>query len=59
MNRRSRRLTVANVGDSKCILCRNGFAIQIHRTHRVGDHEDEIRRIKKAGGSVVNKRSAL
>lgn len=53
---RSRRLTVANVGDSKCILCRSGTAIPIHRTHRVGDHEDEIERIKNAGGSIVNKR---
>lgn len=56
---RSRRLTVANVGDSKCILCRNGSAVSIHRTHRVGDHEDEIIRIKGAGGSVVNKRFKL
>lgn len=44
------------MGDSKCILCRGGYAVQIHRTHRVGDHEDEVIRIQNAGGSVVNRR---
>ena len=53
---RTRVLTVANVGDSMCVLSRGGKAVKIHRTHRVGDEEDEVARVKKAGGTVVNKR---
>ena len=53
---RSRVLTVANVGDSMCVLSRGGKAVKIHRTHRVGDEEEEVERVKKAGGTVVNKR---
>lgn len=53
---RSRKLTIANVGDSMCVLCRSGKAVSVHRTHRVGDDADEINRVLKSGGSVVNKR---
>jgi serine/threonine protein phosphatase PrpC len=53
---RSRRLYVSNVGDSMCILSRNGQAVKIHGTHRVGESVDEIDRIKRAGGSVVKNR---
>lgn len=53
---RSRVLTVANVGDSMCVISRGGKAVRFHRTHRIGDEEDEVSRVKKAGGSVLNKR---
>lgn len=49
--------TVANVGDSMCVLSRCGKAINIHKTHRVSDEDPaELERIKQAGGSVFNKR---
>mmetsp|Transcript_6824 Transcript_6824/g.11336 ORF Transcript_6824/g.11336 Transcript_6824/m.11336 type:complete len:1305 (+) Transcript_6824:255-4169(+) len=53
---RSRVFTVANVGDSMCVLSRGGKAVKIHRTHRVGDEAEEVARVKAAGGTVVNKR---
>merc|ERR1712000_658243 len=36
---RSNIFTVANVGDSMCILSRCGKAINIHKTHRVSDED--------------------
>jgi len=48
-------LTVANVGDSVCILSRAGRAVSIHRTHRL-DSVEERGRITAMGGTVVNSR---
>eukprot|EP01032_Pedospumella_encystans_P023878 gene23878-27018_t len=48
-------LTVAGVGDSMCVLSRSGKAVMLNRMHRL-DNADEVERIKRAGGTVINKR---
>ena len=48
-------LTVAGIGDSMCILSRGGKAVRMHKMHRLDD-EEECERIRKAGGTVINKR---
>ena len=47
-----RHLTVANVGDSRCVLCRNGIAIDMSIDHKPDDTK-ELQRIEKAGGKVT------
>jgi serine/threonine protein phosphatase PrpC len=50
-------LTVANVGDSMCVLSRGGRAVRLHRMHRVGaEDQAERARVEAAGGSVINNR---
>lgn len=53
---RKDRLIVANVGDSRAVLCRAGRAVDLSSEHRVyggGDMvEQELERIKAAGGWV-------
>lgn len=51
------RLVVANVGDSRAILCRAGQAVAISDDHRP-DRLDEKKRIERAGGLVLNVRGA-
>ncbi|WOL13850.1 hypothetical protein Cni_G22630 [Canna indica] len=46
------RLVVANVGDSRAIICRGGDAIPVSRDHKP-DQKDERRRIEDAGGFVM------
>ncbi|CAM8970439.1 unnamed protein product [Rhodiola kirilowii] len=46
------RLLVANVGDSRVVMCKNGKAVAVSRDHKP-DHEDERQRIEDAGGFVV------
>lgn len=46
------RLLVANVGDSRAVICRNGNAIAVSRDHKP-DQSDERRRIEDAGGFVM------
>eukprot|EP01066_Platyproteum_vivax_P006824 Platyproteum_vivax@DN2517_c0_g1_i1.p1 len=46
------KLLVANAGDSRCVLCRAGNAIQMSRDHKP-DLVDEGARITKAGGKVM------
>jgi serine/threonine protein phosphatase PrpC len=48
-------LTVANVGDSMCILSRGGRAVKMSKMHRLDD-EEEKKRVIAAGGSVLNNR---
>lgn len=48
-------LTVANVGDSRCILSRGGRAVKLHRLHRLSE-SDERERIIAAGGTVLKNR---
>jgi serine/threonine protein kinase/serine/threonine protein phosphatase PrpC len=48
-------LTVANVGDSMCVLSRSGKAVKLNRMHRLDD-EDEKLRVQKTGGTIVNNR---
>jgi len=49
------RLVVANVGDSRAILCRAGQAVAISEDHKP-DRLDEKKRIERAGGLVLNVR---
>ncbi|KAL0484557.1 protein phosphatase 2C [Acrasis kona] len=51
----SRQLYVANVGDSRVVLCRDGKAHRLTYDHRPNDI-DEMRRVKDAGGTIVNNR---
>ncbi|KRZ56631.1 putative protein phosphatase 2C F42G9.1, partial [Trichinella nativa] len=46
-------LYVANVGDSRCVLCRDGKAIDLSVDHKPED-EIETDRIQKAGGQITN-----
>eukprot|EP00268_Persea_americana_P058947 TRINITY_DN7176_c0_g1_i1.p1 TRINITY_DN7176_c0_g1~~TRINITY_DN7176_c0_g1_i1.p1 ORF type:complete len:325 (-),score=89.50 TRINITY_DN7176_c0_g1_i1:492-1466(-) len=46
------RLLVANVGDSRAVICRGGNAIAASRDHKP-DQTDERQRIEDAGGFVM------
>lgn len=48
-------LYVANAGDSRAVLCRNGVAVAMSHDHKPND-EVELARITKAGGMVVDGR---
>ncbi|XP_071496211.1 protein phosphatase 1G-like [Diadema antillarum] len=45
-------LTVANIGDSRCVLSRGGTAVDMSYDHKPEDFM-ELRRIEKAGGKVT------
>lgn len=47
-----RELFVANAGDSRCVLCRNGKTVEMSFDHKPED-EEESTRIIKAGGRVT------
>lgn len=51
------RLLIANVGDSRAVLCRAGQAVAISDDHKP-DRLDEKKRIERAGGLVLNVRGA-
>lgn len=44
-------LYVANAGDSRCVLCKNGTAVEMSEDHKPED-ELECARVEKAGGRV-------
>ncbi|CAF2015202.1 unnamed protein product [Brassica napus] len=46
------RLLVANVGDSRAVICRAGTAFAVSRDHKP-DQSDERERIENAGGFVM------
>ncbi|XP_025825880.1 probable protein phosphatase 2C 45 isoform X2 [Panicum hallii] len=46
------RLLVANVGDSRAVICKGGQAIAVSRDHKP-DQSDERQRIEDAGGFVM------
>ncbi|XP_071715727.1 probable protein phosphatase 2C 10 [Rutidosis leptorrhynchoides] len=46
------RLLVANVGDSRAVVCKNGNAFAVSRDHKP-DLSDERQRIEDAGGFVM------
>ncbi|CAE7707452.1 unnamed protein product [Symbiodinium pilosum] len=46
-----RTVTVANCGDSRAVLCRNGNAVELSEDHKPELNSEE-RRIRQAGGSV-------
>lgn len=47
-----RDLYVANAGDSRCVVCRNGEALEMSIDHKPED-ADELKRIQNAGGRVT------
>ena len=49
---RKDELVVANAGDSRCVLCRDGRAIDLSVDHKPED-DDERKRIEAAGGKVT------
>ncbi|XP_063984480.1 probable protein phosphatase CG10417 [Diachasmimorpha longicaudata] len=50
---RGNELFVANAGDSRCVLCRNGEAMEMSLDHKPED-PPEMARIVKAGGKVTS-----
>jgi len=51
----SRSMHVANAGDARAILCRNGKAIRMSYEHKAAD-EEEAKRIADTGGFIINGR---
>lgn len=49
---RNDKLIVGNVGDSRCVLCRNDVAIDMSVDHKP-ENDKEMTRIKNAGGRVT------
>ena len=45
-------LYVANAGDSRCVLCRDGSAIEMSIDHKPED-DSERARIENAGGKIT------
>lgn len=50
-----RTLYVANVGDTRIVLCRNGIAHRLSRDHNCRD-ANEVERVRSAGGVILNSR---
>ncbi|PNH04050.1 putative protein phosphatase 2C 8 [Tetrabaena socialis] len=48
----TRKVWLANCGDSRAVLCRGGKAIQLTDDHKP-EREDEAERVEKAGGQVL------
>ena len=48
----NKRLYVANAGDSRCVVCRDGKAVDMSYDHKPED-EAERERVEKAGGQVT------
>ncbi|KAL9169549.1 hypothetical protein ABFS82_04G086500 [Erythranthe guttata] len=46
------KIVVANCGDSRAVLCRNGKAVPLSTDHKP-DRPDELSRIEAAGGRVI------
>lgn len=46
------KIVVANCGDSRAVLCRNGKAVPLSTDHKP-DRPDELSRIQAAGGRVI------
>ena len=49
---KDKQLLVANVGDSRCVLCRSGVALDMSIDHKPDD-DKELNRIENAGGKVT------
>jgi len=49
------RLIVANAGDSRCVLSRNGVAVPLSFDHKP-DNQIEKNRIEKAGSTIMEGR---
>lgn len=46
------KIVIANCGDSRAVLCRNGKALPLSSDHKP-DRPDELNRIQEAGGRVI------
>merc|ERR1712217_35000 len=51
------RLVIANLGDSRAVLCRGGQAVAVSEDHKP-DRMDEKKRVERAGGLVLQVRGA-
>jgi serine/threonine protein phosphatase PrpC len=51
MDRKKKKMYIANAGDSRSVLCRGGKAVALSYDHKP-DGEEEKRRIEKAGSFV-------
>lgn len=49
------KIIIANVGDSRAVLCTKGDPVKLSEDHKPND-EKERTRIEAAGGSVANGR---
>ncbi|XP_064605130.1 probable protein phosphatase CG10417 [Liolophura sinensis] len=49
---KGRQLVVANAGDSRCVLCREGKAVDLSFDHKPEDYPEQ-KRIELAGGKVT------
>lgn len=49
---KGRQLVVANAGDSRCVLCREGKAVDLSFDHKPEDYPEQ-KRIESAGGKVT------
>ncbi|XP_066931681.1 protein phosphatase 1G-like [Clytia hemisphaerica] len=49
----NKKLYVANAGDSRCILCRNGKVVEMSKDHSP-DVEEERKRIEAAGSKICS-----
>jgi len=49
-------LTIANVGDSECILSSGGKGIPLSEIHNPSKNDSEIERVEGAGGRIFRKR---
>lgn len=47
-----RKIYIANCGDSRAVLCRQGKALQMTDDHKP-EREDEALRVEQAGGQVL------
>jgi len=52
---RSKKFTVSNVGDCRCVLSRGGTAINLSKDHRVS-RKEERERVEKSGGIIKSDR---
>lgn len=50
-----KKIIVANAGDSRSVLCRNGEALQLSFDHKP-ENQLEAQRIAAVGGKIVNGR---
>ena len=46
------KLVIASVGDSRCVLCRNGVAIDMSVDHKP-DYDNKLKRTQNAGAKVT------
>lgn len=53
---RNNHLIIANVGDSECVIASSGKAFALTEIHNPSKNSEEITRVHKAGGRVIQDR---